>query len=462
MKLHLLGGVDTVTGSKHLVEINGARVLRDGGLYQGSREESRRRNREFSFDPAAVDALVLSHAHIDHCGAIPGLVRAGLRAPIHATTATVALCEIMLRDAAKIQEQDAAYLNQKTSRRGEPPVEPLYTLADAERALPLFRGWHYGKPAAVAPGLTVTFHDAGHILGAALTVFDLEEQGRRVRVGFAFDLGRRDLPLIRDPELIRSVDWLILESTYGNRKHDDVHDAGRQLRDAVRAALDRGGRVFIPTFALERAQEVIYHLVRLQASGELPDIPIHVDSPMAGAVTRVFEKSGAYLDDEFLALREQTGLVMLSPRVRFVSTVEESKAVTAGRAPGIVLAASGMCEHGRILHHLKHGIEDERNVVILVGFQAPQTLGRRLQEGARTVKIFGDEFVRRAQIVSLHAFSAHADRDDLLDYVRQVKPAHAVLVHGEADARAALAKTLKRELPALDVRVPREGDTLDL
>lgn len=461
MKLTFFGGVDTVTGSLHLIEAGGRRILRDAGLYQGRRAEARRINSELPLDPAGVEHLVLSHAHIDHCGNIPTLVRQGFRGVISATTATVALCDIMLHDAARIQEQDAAYLNQKTNRAGLPPVEPLYVAADADRALSLFRGYRYGATADLGPGARATFLEAGHILGAALTVFDLEEAGRRHRLGFAFDLGRHNSPLIRDPEDLRDVDTLVLESTYGDRVHEDITRAGEQLGGIVRRVLGRGGKVFIPSFALERAQEVIYHFARLHADGRLPEAPIYVDSPMATAITRVFEKSGHYLDDEARELRERIGCIMRPPGVRYTAGVEESKAITASAEPCIVIAASGMCEYGRILHHLKHGIENERNAVVLVGYQAAHTLGRRLAEGAPRVRIFGDEFERRAEVVKLDAFSAHADRNDLIAYVERARPRRTCLVHGEPDQRAALAEALRARRLG-DVILPERGETLEL
>lgn len=460
-RLTFFGGADTVTGSLHLLEAAGLRVLRDAGLYQGRRAESRRINAELPFDPRTIDRLVLSHAHVDHCGNIPTLVRQGFRGEISATEATVALCEVMLRDAAQVQEQDAAYLNQKTNRQGLPPIEPLYRLADAERALTLFRGYPYGASVELAPGLRVTFHEAGHILGAALTVFDVDGGRQPHRLGFAFDLGRRGLPLIRDPEDLGAVDTLIIESTYGGRRHGSTEAAEDQLAEVIRRVLGRGGKLFIPTFALERAQEVIYHLVRLVADGRIPEPVAYLDSPMATAITRIFERSGRLLDEEFHSLRERVGCVLRPPWLRFTASIEESKTITASDQPCIVLAASGMCEHGRILHHLKHGIENPRNGVALVGYQAAHTLGRRLADGERRVRIFGDEFERRAEVFRLDAFSAHADHDDLVAYVERVRPRRICLVHGEADGRAALAAAL-RERGFRDILLPERGDTLEL
>ena len=462
IRLTFLGGTETVTGSLHLIEVNGRRIIRDCGLYQGHRAEARRINSELPMPPEDVGHLVLSHAHIDHCGNIPSWARQGFRGTIHATTATVALCDIMLRDAAHIQEQDAAYLNQKTNRQGLPPIEPLYTAADAERAMGLFRGYHYGGVADLGPGARATFLEAGHILGAALTVFDLEaDGGRRCRLGFAFDLGRHGLPLIRDPQYMEGVDDLVIESTYGMKTHPSPASAAGRLAAVVRRTLKRGGKVFIPSFALERAQEVIYHLTRLVAEGRLPETPVYVDSPMAAAVTRIFQRSTHYFDDEFAELSRRIERVMNPPFVHFTASVEESKAITASQKPCIVISASGMCEHGRILHHLKHGIENPRNTIVLVGYQAAHTLGRRLADGERRVRIFGDWFERRAEVVQIDAFSAHADRNDLIAYVKHVRPRRVWLVHGEPPARAALAEALRSHRLA-EVFVPNRGDHVDL
>jgi metallo-beta-lactamase family protein len=461
MKIHFLGGVDTVTGSQHLIEAGGAFVLRDCGMFQGRRDESRERNRRFAFDIPRLDAVVLSHAHIDHCGNLPTLVRQGYRGPIHATTATQALCGIMLRDSARIQEQDAAYLNQKTNRKDLPPVEPLYGVQDAEDTLGLFQGHRYGESVDVAPRVSVTYQDAGHILGAALTTFTVGENGRTQRIAFAFDLGRKNLPMIRDPETLHDVAALIIESTYGDRLHDDAVKAEEQLREVVDRTLRRGGKVIIPSFALERAQEIVYHLASLVSAGRLPAPRVFVDSPMAMQVADVFEKSAEYLDDDYTRLRRQTGNVMRPPWLRYIASVEESKSVTSSDEPCIVIAASGMCEHGRVLHHLKHGIENSRNTVVIVGFQAERTLGRRLVEGEKKVRIFGDWFERSAEVVVLNAFSAHADRNELLEYVRNVRPPKVFLVHGESRQREALAAALKEE-GNRNVHLPAAGDIVEL
>lgn len=461
MKWHFLGGADTVTGSKHLLETDSARILFDCGLFQGRRAEANEINQTLGFDPATIDAMVLSHAHIDHCGNIPTLAKNGYRNPVHATSATVDLLPIMLRDSAHIHEADAAYLNQKSNRRGLPPIVPLYTLADAEAALQLPRPHAYDEPVSLPGGIVVTHVDAGHILGAALARIEIPRPGAApLRVALVFDLGRHNLPLLRDPVQLTDVDVVISESTYGDRLHDNALNAREDLRKAINQALQRGGKAIIPTFALERAQEVIYHVAQLRDRNEIPKVPVYVDSPMAHAVTAVFEKNPGYFDEEYHELRGRVGSVVTPDWLTFTESTEESKAITASKTPSIVLAASGMCEHGRILHHLKHGVGNANNVVILVGYQAVYTLGRKLQNGEKKVRIFGDEYAVKAEVVALNSFSAHADRLELFRYVRDAKPKKVFLVHGEQDPRESFARLLRDQLH-LDVSLPANGDVVD-
>lgn len=461
MRIHFFGGADVVTGSQHMLEVGESRVLRDCGLFQGRRDEANRLNRNLPFRATDVTAMELSHAHLDHCGNVPTLVAQGFAGPIWATPPTVDLVAIMLRDSAKIQEQDAAYLNQKTNRRGLPAVDPLYTLADADRAISRFRNHGYHQQLDIAPGITMKPFEAGHILGSALSHYTLREGGRQVTVGFAVDLGRKNLPLINDPEMLPPVDVLVSESTYGDRLHGPAINAAGQLAAIVKRTILRGGKVLIPAFALERAQEIIYHLSSLMLAGHIPKTTIYVDSPMAEAITKVFDRHDHVLDEGYEKLRRDMGCLMCPEWVRFVSSVEESKRVTADAKPHIVIAASGMCEHGRILHHLKAGIANALNSVVIVGFQAEYTLGRRLVEGAPEVRIFGDTFARRAEVAVLDAFSAHADRNELLDYFRSLRPGKICLVHGETTQRAALADAIRSEGIA-EVVLPKRGDALEL
>ncbi len=461
MRIQFLGGVETVTGTKYLIEANGSKVLRDFGMFQGRRKESREINEKVPENLSEIDAMVLSHAHIDHSGNIPILAKNGYDKPIYTTRVTKALCEIMLKDAAKIQEQDAAYLNQKTNRKGMAPIEPLFTSDDAEAALKLFQGTGY-ETITVAAGIQVSFIEAGHILGSAMNVFTLQENGRTVRLGVAVDLGRHNLPIVRPPEEMHDIDVLVMESTYGDRTHKEATEADDQLLAVVERTIQRGGKVLIPSFALERAQEIIFHLAKLYHAGKLPEIPVYVDSTMADAITHVFNDSAQYMNDEFHQLRAQIGEVMRPSWVKFTSSVDESKAVTSSKEPSIIIAASGMCEYGRILHHLKHGVENPKNTIVIVGFQASHTLGRRLVEGQEEVKIFGDLFQRKAEVEVLNAFSAHADRNDLIEYVRRTKPRKVCLTHGEASQREALAEALREEKLAEEVILPVTDQVLDL
>lgn len=456
MKLHFLGGTDTVTGSQLIVEANGHRVLRDCGLYQGPRQWAFDLNRKMLFDAKTIRAVALSHAHIDHCGNLPSLVRNGFHGPIYTNSATSALCAIMLNDSARLQEQDAAYLNQKTNRKGLPPIEPLYTSADVEQTLKLFHNASYYIPVTMAPGITAVTVEAGHIMGAALTTFTVEEANKTTKVGFALDLGRPSLPIIRDPEILQDIDILIMESTYGDRLHENAEKAREQLRDIILRVFQRGGRVMIPSFVLERAQEILYHLVTLVESEELPPIPVYVDSPMAIAVTRVFEDKIKYQNQEYMDLTARMGSVMRQPWIHFVSSVAESKDLMVSKEPCVIIAGSGMCEHGRILHHLKHGIENPDNAIVIVGFQAQNTLGRRIVERQEEVRIFGDSFHLHAEVNILNAFSGHADREGLLAYARAVKPKSIYLVHGESKSRESLAEALRAEAYA-EINVPKQG-----
>ena len=461
MRIQFLGGVETVTGTQYVIEANGSRVLRDFGMFQGRRKEGREINERMPERLGDIAAMVLSHAHIDHSGNIPLLARHGYKQPIYATRVTSELCGIMLRDAAKIQEQDAEYLNQKTNRKGFKPVVPLFTMEDAEAALKLFQGTGY-ETITLVDGIDVSFLEAGHILGSAMNVFTLRESGREVRLGVAVDLGRPGLPLVRPPEVMDPVDCLVLESTYGNRTHGDAVEADNQLAEVINETIQRGGKVLIPSFALERAQEIIFHLAMLLSENRIPEVPVYVDSPMADKVTQVFHNSPQYMNSEYHALQAKVGDVLRPSWLKFTSSVEESKAVTASKEPAIVIAASGMCEFGRILHHLKHGIENPDNTIVIVGFQAAHTLGRRLVEEQVEVRIFGDVFQRQARVRVLDAFSAHADRNDLIEYVRQVKPRRVCLAHGETSQREALAEALREEKLAEEVLLPTTGEFIEL
>ncbi len=466
MELEFFGAARTVTGSMHLLKANGARILMDCGLFQGRRQESLERNRSLPLAASEIDALALSHAHIDHSGNIPFLVKSGFGGNVHCTPATRDLCSAMLRDAGHIQEEDAVYLNKKRAKQGLPPVEPHYTVEDATQSLTHFVSAAYGRTVPIVPGMTVTFFDAGHILGSASVVLEVEENGTTRRVAFSGDVGRKGAPILRDPQPPQDIDYLILESTYGDRLHAPIESVDRALRDVILDTYRRGGKVIVPAFAVGRTQELVYALHHLVQAQKLPEMPIFVDSPLAVNVTEVFRLHPECFDEETRAFmasgngHDPFGF----HRLQYVRSVEDSKQLNFLREPAIIISASGMAEAGRILHHLKNNVEDPRNTILIVGWQAPHTLGRRLVERQPEIKIFGEEYQLRAQVQTINGLSAHADRDGLLDYVRQVGPGRlkgVFVVHGEEPSSLALAEAL-RDMGVPQVIVPRPGESLTL
>lgn len=466
MQLHFWGAARTVTGSMHLLEVNGSKILLDCGLFQGRRAESYERNLHFPFDPAEIHTLVLSHAHIDHSGNIPNLVKQGFDGSVYATPATRDLCAAMLMDSAHLQEQDVAYVNKKAAQRGEPQVEPLYTQADAAASLKLFFSIPYNRPVEVAPGVRLRFLDAGHMLGSAIVVLDIVEGQANRRLVFSGDLGRRGMAILRDPTFVDSADFLIMESTYGNRDHEPTEEARQKLRQIVNSTYRRGGKLLVPAFAVGRTQELVYALHQLSDSRKIASLPIYVDSPLAMNVTQTYRLHPECYDEEtrrFMATDEHDnpfGFEHLS----YVRDVQASKALNFLREPAVIIAASGMCEGGRILHHLKNNIEDPQTSVLFVGFQAENTLGRRIKDGNKEVKIFGEPYTVRAQIESIEGFSAHADRSGLLEWAGRMdrqRLRHIFLVHGELEAAAALAQYLEAD-GHRQVTVPERGQSIEL
>lgn len=463
MKITFYGAARTTTGSMHLIETHHQRILLDCGLYQGKRAEAFARNAQLPFDPASITHVILSHAHIDHAGNIPTLVKRGYTGEISCTTATQDLATLMLRDSAHIQEQDAAYLNQKTSRRGLPPVEPLYTTPDVKVALRHLVGRAYDKWFNLDGADRAKLQDAGHILGSASIVLELYENGRVYRIGFSGDLGRAHTPILRDPAIVTELDYLIVESTYGDREHPSFEQAAQDLARIVRETIERGGKIVIPAFAIGRTQEMLYFLHQHIRAGDIPRVPIFVDSPLAIDATDVFRLHLECFDDEMHALllthRDPFGFGELE----YTRTVEQSRALNELKTPAIILSASGMCEAGRILHHLKHNIEDARNTILFVGYQAENTLGRRLVDGVPRVKIFGDEFTVRAQVVMLEGFSAHADRRELFAWVQAARARlrGVFVVHGDPARTEAFAE-LMRSLGIRTVIAPMPGQTIEL
>ncbi len=463
MKITFYGAARTTTGSMHLVATDHQRILLDCGLYQGRRAEAFERNARLPFDPKSITHVVLSHAHIDHSGNLPTLVKNGYAGEIHCTTATRDLATLMLRDSAHIQEQDAAYLNQKTSRRGLPKIEPLYTKEDAENALTHLVGHAYDQAFNLDHAARITLRDAGHILGSAITVLELPDRGRTLRVGFSGDLGRPNAPIIRDPEIVAGLDYLIIESTYGNREHLSFDQAAQELARAVRETVARGGKVIIPAFAVERTQELLYYLHRQIEAGQAPRVPVFVDSPLAIDATNVFRLHLECFDDEMRQLLLARDDPFGFGGLKYTRSVEESRAINTLKGSAIIISANGMCEAGRILHHLKHNIEDARNTILFVGYQAANTLGRRLIEGEKKIRIFGDDFTVRAQIQVAHGFSAHADRSELLNWVARAKTGlqGVFVVHGEEQSALAFADAL-RPLGGFAVTAPQPHQTVEL
>jgi metallo-beta-lactamase family protein len=460
IRLTFHGAAGRVTGSMHLLEAAGARILLDAGLFQGHRAEAHRLNSELPFDARRIDMVVVSHAHVDHTGRLPLLVRDGFHSPVYATPATRDLCAVMLPDAAHVQQKDADFLARHG--RGSPAGEPLYNMADAIAVQDLMVGVPYRRPLHLRKHLTLEFTDAGHILGSATVDLRLNE-GVPHRLVFSGDVGRRGLPIVRDPQPPSGpIDTLIVESTYADREHESVLDAEDRLGAIVRETAARGGRVLVPAFALGRAQEVIYGLHQLWRAGKIPEIPIFVDSPLAVDVTSVF-RMHPEIFDRSEQLIESGAALFDFPLVRYVRDVADSKALNGRHGPAVVISASGMAESGRILHHLAHGIGDHRNCVVFVGYQADGTLGRRLQDGAKVAKIFGEELAVRAETATIGGYSAHADRRELRDWVRRLGGPirRAFVVHGETPALRAMADLLREEgVP--EVHVPDLGETVEL
>jgi metallo-beta-lactamase family protein len=459
-RLTFWGAAGEVTGSMHLVEAAGRKILLDCGLFQGRREEARRKNERWPLENG-VDAVVLSHSHIDHAGRLPLLIKRGYAGPIFCTPATRDLSAVMLPDAGHIQEKDFEFLR----KRGVAGLaEPLYTAADATRVAEHMIAVPYDKPFDILPGVRITFTDAGHILGSASVALELDGSGRTTRLVFSGDIGRTGLPIIRDPKPPAGppADVLVIESTYANRVHESVAEAQDLLAKHVNAVAKRGGKIFIPSFAVGRAQELIYELHGLAREQKIPEVPIYVDSPLAVNATDVFRLHTETFDTgEWLI--GQTHEIFRFPLVRYVRTVDESKALNAIRGPAVIIAASGMAESGRILHHLRNGLGDHRNLVLMVGFQASYTLGNRLREGAREVKIYGEEVEVRAEVALIGGYSAHADRPELKAWVRGLGPAprRAFVVHGETDRLTGMAGLLK-EQGVPEVAAPRLGESFDI
>jgi metallo-beta-lactamase family protein len=465
MTISFHGAARSVTGSRHLLQIGAARILLDCGLFQGRRQESDRRNRDLGFEPKSLDAALLSHAHIDHSGALPLLAKQGFKGKVHLTRATADLTQIMLEDSARIQKSDCGYVNRKEGRRGKECRRPYYDADDVDAIVRRFVGARYGDPVTLRPRLRATFHDAGHILGSAAIRLGIKGRGSETTILFTGDLGRKRMPILRDPESPPPCDILIIESTYGDRLHEETAEEMRKKTEALVAhAVAHRSKIIVPAFAIGRTQDLVMRIKELVADGRIAPLPIYIDSPLAVKATEIFKRHPECFDEDAYRTFMSEGDPFAARYIRYVSSVQESMRLNSMKGPCMIIAASGMCEGGRVLHHLKHAIQDEANIVAIVGFQAEHTLGRKLVEGWDQVPIFGVPTPRRAQVVRFNGLSAHADRNDLLAYVRAITPApgKVFVVHGEEKQALSLAAALRTEYPGMEVLVPDPGSTHDL
>ncbi len=463
MKIHFHGAAQTVTGSMHLLEVNGAKLLVDCGLFQGPRRESFERNRKFPLDPRKIDAVLLTHAHIDHSGNLPNLVAQGFERPIYCTPATADLTHIMLLDSGHIHEKQAEAVSWRNEQRGLEPVDPLYTQEDAAKVQPLLKGIPYDTPFEPIPGVMARLVEAGHILGSAALALEVNEKGHKSTLWFSGDIGRRRLPLLRDPQLPEPVDALVMESTYGDKPHRNPEEAYEEMKTVVNQALQRGGKVIIPAFAVGRTQELVYNLNMMYENGDLPEVPVYVDSPLAVNTTDIFKKHPECYDAETIQWIERGHPALDFPLLQYISKLDDSKALNTRKDPMIIISASGMAEFGRIVFHIRWNIEDERNTIMIVGWQAPGTLGRRLAEREPFVKILGETYKVKAEISTIGGLSAHAGQDMLTEYARA---AHAqkkgiFLVHGEQKAATILQQKLE-EGSLKRVFYPKPGVALEM
>lgn len=466
MKIEFIGGAQTVTGSQHLLHINGKKILLECGLFQGRRNETYDKNKNFKFNPAEIDALILSHAHIDHSGNIPNLVSKGFKGLIYATSATVDLCQIMLRDSAHLQEKDIEWVNKKKLKKGEEPIEPLYVLEDVEKAMEQFVGVQYNRTIDLFSGIRFTFRDAGHILGSAGVHLEIEEAGnKKINFGFSGDIGRPDSPVIKSPDVLRDLDVLIMESTYGNRLHSPAEEVEEDFASTIMKVINEGGKVIIPAFAVGRTQTIVYLLHKLFDQNRIPEIPIYVDSPMAFDATAVFRSHPECLDRETYRIFLEEGTDPFGfGRLKYIKKTKESKELNEKTGPMIIISASGMAEGGRILHHLANNIGNPKNLILFVGYAAEHTLARRIMDGNERVNIFGEEYEVRAKIKKMDYFSGHADQKELLDYLRlnqQNKLKNIFLVHGEEDMALPFREKLLQK-GYKNVQFPASGEIINI
>ncbi|MBN2239784.1 MAG: MBL fold metallo-hydrolase [Dehalococcoidales bacterium] len=454
-KLSFLGAAQNVTGSRFLLEANNKRILVDCGLYQ-ERKLKDRNWEPFPFDPASIDAMLLTHAHLDHCGLIPKLVKDGFSGKIYCTEATAEITKIILLDSAHLQEEDAAYKkkrHQKEKRKGPHPEIPLYTTEDAEASFSHFTGIKYREKVDLGEGISAIFHNAGHVLGSSTIKIFITEGNETKSVLFSGDLGRDDKPILNDPYEYKDIDYAVMESTYGNRVHEDPMDISEMLAEIINSTYQVGGNIIVPSFALQRAQEILYYMNELVIADRIPDIPVFLDSPMAIRITRVFKDHADLFDSEMARLMREKKSPFDFPGLKMTESTEESKALNHMKGTKMIIAGSGMCTGGRIKHHLINNISEPQNTVLFVGYQAVGTLGRSIVNGIKTVRIHGQRYPVKARIAEIHGFSAHADREELLEWISHVEPKRVFVVHGEAKAAKEFGAFL-RERKGWKVSVP--------
>lgn len=460
MQITSHGAAQVVTGSCHRVETEDFTFLIDCGMFQGGKELARKNHTAFDFDPKDVDFMILTHAHIDHCGLIPKLVKQGFNGKIYTSPATADLVPIMLRDSAFIQEKDTEHENKRRIRKGLEPRDPLYTQEDAEKVIPLISPLEYKKVLSLGDSLEVILQDAGHVIGSAIVELLITEKGKLRKIVFSGDLGQNNVPIIEDPTLIEKADYIFIESTYGDRLHDARLPKDKQLMDVIKTTIERGGKVFIPSFALERTQELLYTLSELQTNNsDFPKVPIYLDSPLAIKITEVFKNHPEMYDAQAKARKDKP---FSFPYLKCTPETEDSKEISKSDEPSIVIAGSGMCTAGRIRHHIRHGIENPQNTVLFVGYQAPGSLGRVLLDGAKKIRMMGRVFDVQAEIKRIGSFSAHADQKGLTQWLQAFnpKPARVFLVHGEENSIENFSKHLKAL--GFETEIPKQDKAIHI
>ena len=473
MKITFLGATKTVTGSNYLVEAAGKKFLIDCGMWQGKAELEEENYQEFEFNPAEIDFMLLTHAHIDHSGRIPKLYKEGYRNKIYAHKATCDLCALMLPDSGHIQEQESEWKNRKRMRKGEEAREPLYTAEDALRCLEIFEPVKYDEIIDITPEIHVRFNDAGHMLGSSIIELWVEEDGKRIKTVFTGDLGNNDIPLLNEPTMIEDTDYLVMESTYGSRLHMRNDNKAEDFLNIVSETLDNGGTVVIPSFAVGRTQEILYEIDKLKDIRKdeefrrkyktLMRVPVYVDSPLAISATEVFKENMDLFDEDTQKEISKGENPLEFPGLKFTMTADESKALNEDPTPSIIISASGMCDVGRIKHHLKHNLWNPKSTILFVGYQAPGTLGYNIVNGAKKVKIFGEEIAVNARIEYIEGYSGHADQEGLMNFIYSFieKPKHIFLVHGEKESQEVLKNKIEEET-SLPVTIADFGETYDL